>query len=132
MSKSPFQKFKESGPTFLHITQKPGVYYILNTFNNCMYIGQSWRIGDRWLTHVNALNAGKHTNKALQRDWNAFGARDFEFGTLVTYEPPMRLGNYSVRYLLKLEAIFINVYQTKNPIYGYNLPPKRYRKAVTP
>ena len=61
-----------------------GVYYILNTKNSRIYVGQSVRIFDRQDTHRSQLTHGTHPNKAMLADWRAFGPDVFEFGVLVT------------------------------------------------
>lgn len=90
-----------------------GLYYALNTFNNCIYIGEGSSVEQRVRDHIRQLCTGKHINKGLQRDWNDFGSHHFEFGLLTTCEGDA----YERR---RLEQIFMHAYQTKNPIYGYN------------
>jgi hypothetical protein len=97
-----------------------GVYYILNTMSNRMRIGQSFRVYQRLQTHYGFLTHGTHTNKPLQVDWDAFGEFNFEFGVLVTLPERHFAGSFTDRYLLDLERHFMRVYQTKNPIYGYD------------
>lgn len=105
-----------------------GVYYIMNTMSNRMRIGQTLGIYQRMQTHYGQLQNGTHTNKALQKDWNAFGEYNFEFGILVTIPRTFHLA-YAERYLRDLELHFMRLYQTKNPIYGYDFDQRPTRPA---
>lgn len=49
---------------------KPGIYKILNTHNNRIYIGQCASFKKRWYQHQRSLINGKHQNKFLQNDFN--------------------------------------------------------------
>lgn len=49
---------------------KPGIYKILNTHTNRVYIGQAKRFKERWKAHIKTLLNGKHQNKFLQADFN--------------------------------------------------------------
>jgi hypothetical protein len=102
----------------------PGVYFILNTMSNRMRIGQSRGIFNRMITHYGQLRAGSHTNIALQEDWTTFGEHNFEFGILITIPRGFYLHD-DERHLRDLETHFMKVYQTKNPIYGYDFDTKK-------
>jgi group I intron endonuclease len=91
-----------------------GVYYILNTCNDKIYVGCSSNIDNRWKDHRSNLRGGRHEIKALQQDWKTYGEAAFEFGTLVEC-PTQRYGR-----LLHIERIFFRVYQSDVPEYGYN------------
>src|SRR5690242_14537575 len=58
------------------------IYAIVNSVTSMMYIGQAHDHRDRWAGHRTALKHGKHSNKALQRDWALYGAGAFEFRIL--------------------------------------------------
>lgn len=105
-----------------------GVYFILNTVSLRMRIGQSGGIYRRMMTHYGQLMCGTHTNRALQEDWNSFGEHAFEFGILVTLPSPFYL-THQESYLRELELHFMRVYQTKNPIYGYDFD-QQQRKHI--
>lgn len=105
-----------------------GVYYILNTMSNRMRIGQSSHLFQRLVSHYGQLNAGSHTNKALQEDWTAFGEYNFEFGILLTLPKHFYLG-FTDRHLLDLEQHFMRLYQTKNPIYGYDFDTRKAKST---
>lgn len=57
-----------------------GIYYIKNTLNNNMYIGQSVNIRTRFNAHKSSLKKNKHYNEKLQADFNKYGMNVFEFG----------------------------------------------------
>lgn len=59
-----------------------GIYYIKNTLNNNMYIGQSVNIRTRFSAHKSSLKNNKHYNEKLQEDFNKYGMNIFEFGVL--------------------------------------------------
>lgn len=69
--------------------RSPGVYRILNKRNGKAYIGGTGRtIETRWLEHRQHLTDGVHHNKALQEDWDHFGAGSFRFQVLETVNDP--------------------------------------------
>lgn len=56
-----------------------GIYKILNTVNNKVYIGSSVNIQNRWNKHKALLRHNKHENPKLQNSWNKYGEEVFEF-----------------------------------------------------
>lgn len=54
------------------------IYYIKNTLNNNMYIGQSVNVKSRFYTYKNSLKKNKHYNEKLQEDFNEYGMDVFE------------------------------------------------------
>jgi group I intron endonuclease len=100
-----------------------GVYYILNTANDKIYIGCSWDLRFRMRRHYRQLSIGKHPNVRMQQDWNTYGESSFDFGVIVSsgklrfYEWP--------NYLMRFEAIehlfIIKTYQSYKPEFGYNI-----------
>ncbi len=56
-----------------------GIYRIINTTNNRIYIGSSNRIRRRYHNHLGCLMNSVHQNKFLQHDWNKCGADSFVF-----------------------------------------------------
>ena len=70
---------------------KPGIYKILNTHTNRIYIGQAKRLKERWMSHKCSLLRNKHQNKHLQSSFNKWklcvGHDDFlEFHVLEVME----------------------------------------------
>lgn len=59
-----------------------GIYLILNKANGKLYLGQSQDIRTRWKNHKKMLNGNRHSNKHLQRAWNKYGAKAFQFKIL--------------------------------------------------
>lgn len=64
------------------IARITGIYCIINTKNNFIYIGSSINIKKRWVEHKCALKANNHRNKFLQRSYNKDGINSFTFNVL--------------------------------------------------
>lgn len=62
-----------------------GVYCIRNAITKKMYVGSSKRLEKRRKAHWYALRCNKHHSVLLQRAWNKYGARAFEFFVLGYY-----------------------------------------------
>lgn len=91
---------------------KSGIYCIENITTNKKYIGQSVDVNDRWRRHVSELKHNSHHNDYLQKAWNKYGENDFKFYIL----------EYCNEYDLdKKEIYYINLYNTIDRKYGYNL-----------
>jgi len=91
---------------------KCGIYKIRNAINNKVYIGSSIIIEKRWSIHTKQLNKKIHKNPHLQSAWNKYGQSSFEFSVI---EECIE-GTLLVR-----EDIWINYYDSTNPLKGYNL-----------
>jgi len=61
-----------------------GVYRIMNTANGKFLLGSSLNLHGPWNRHKFALTTVGHSNRALQADWNAYGADAFAFEILAT------------------------------------------------
>lgn len=61
---------------------KSGIYCIENTINNNIYIGSSYNIYKRKLTHLCELRKGTHHCYYLQRSFNKYGEDNFIFYTI--------------------------------------------------
>lgn len=72
---------------------KTGIYKILNTVNNKVYVGSATHIEKRWRDHKWYLNHDKHHNSHLQSSWNKYGTKAFEFSILLEKEK-----EYTVKY----------------------------------
>lgn len=59
-----------------------GIYQISNKKTGWRYIGSATNVANRWATHRNELNAGKHSNSILQRSWDKHGEEAFEFSII--------------------------------------------------
>lgn len=102
--------------------KKCGIYTIVNTTNNKLYIGSSKDIVSRWYAHRNGLENNLHHNKHLQRAWNKYGSNCFKFDILTLCDEDL---------LLTEESFYVGKYKTSE-LYniaevGRNSPnPKKY------
>lgn len=56
-----------------------GIYKIVNTKNNKVYVGKAKNFANRKRQHFNSLLEGSHYNKYLQRSFDKYGIENFEF-----------------------------------------------------
>jgi len=77
-----------------------GIYKILNKVNNKYYVGSSKDTHKRWSCHINALDKNIHYNPYLQRAWNKYGKKKFEFIVIESVHPKI---------LLKKEQEYLDV-----------------------
>jgi group I intron endonuclease len=73
---------KELKREYKQTLRQMGVFQIRNTANNKVFIGSSLNLDGIFNRHEFQLKMGGHPNKALQADWNQFGAENFEFEIL--------------------------------------------------
>jgi group I intron endonuclease len=97
--------------------QTMGVSQIRNLTNEKVFVGSSLNLDGILNRHKFALNAGSHQNKALQADWNEFGAENFAFEILEELEPRENLDNK--RELNFLEDLWLEKLQPYGE-RGYN------------
>ena len=94
------------------LSQKAGVYQILNLLNGRAYFGSCRRFKERWSEHRRLLNLGKHKNSFLQRDFVKSGEEFFVFSVLQVVE-----GERNLRLAVEqqyLDANYDNQYQCYN------------------
>lgn len=92
-----------------------GVYAIINTTNNKMYVGSSsTSLKKRWNVHKTYLRQGIHHNRHLQNAWNKYGEAAFIFKILQYCTPDK---------CIEREQYWIDHYQVCNRDYGYNKNP---------
>jgi group I intron endonuclease len=91
---------------------KTGIYKILNTVNNKVYIGSATHIEKRWRDHKWYLNHNIHHNSHLQSAWNKYGIKVFEFSILL---------ECSIDELLDKEKEYTLKYNSLDNNYGYNV-----------
>lgn len=72
-------------------TPRPmGVYVVRNTRDGRCFIGAARDLPALLNSNRAQLRLGVHSNRALQRDWDALGADAFAFEVLDTIKPPDR------------------------------------------
>ena len=92
--------------------KKAGIYAIVNTLNNKLYIGQTVDLVIRINHHKYLLKRGDHPNRHLQSAWNKYGESNFEFKLLKVCKP---------QYLDRFEKLYITKFKATHREYGYNI-----------
>jgi len=95
---------------------KSGIYKILNTKTNKIYIGSAKNLSDRWRTHRVHLNLNKHKNKHLQNSWNKYSGWFFEF-IIIEYCEIKKLIEREQFYIDELKPDY-NIYLTAGSPLG--------------
>ena len=93
-----------------------GIYKIVNTVNGHKYVGSGMSIKGRWRTHLHYLKQNKHHSPYLQRAWNKYGEKSFEFIIIEECEPTKEV-------LLDREQFWIDELHAYGET-GYNGTPK--------
>jgi group I intron endonuclease len=100
-----------------------GVFQVKNTVNGKVLLGSSLNLEGPLNAHKFMLTSGSHRNRALQHDWNTYGAEAFTFAVLevvkVTDAPHFNLSDE----LTLLEQIWLEQLQPFGE-RGYNLDAK--------
>ena len=96
--------------------QYAGVYMIKNLRNKKVYIGSTSNIEERLQAHRSALRRGKHSNKALQEDFNQHHL--FQVHILYVEAIPRNSSHDRNKYYA-IEWKFIEKYDAINR--GYNM-----------
>lgn len=71
---------------YLETPRPAGVYQIRNTSNGKLFVASSVNLDGIFNRYRFNLIAGNHPNKALQAEWNEFGADNFAFEVLEELE----------------------------------------------
>jgi len=100
-----------------YMTIVSGVYLIVNTTNQKVYVGSSVNIHARWRQHKRSLIRGDSPCVKLQRAWNKYGESAFSFQVLEPVSPKKEL-------LIEAEQRWIDIYDASNK--GYNTLGKAY------
>jgi group I intron endonuclease len=92
-----------------------GVYAIRNKTTGKAYVGSAAKsMKGRWGDHRKTLRKGEHRSRYLQRAWNKYGEKDFEF--VVLEECPAEL-------CVEREQHWIDKLKAANSKTGYNMSP---------
>lgn len=95
--------------------RQTGVYRIRCTETGKVYVGSAaTSFGRRWDVHRADLRRGKHHSRYLQRAWNKYGPLYFVFEVLERTAP---------EHAVAVEQTFIDLSQSADPKYGYNISP---------
>lgn len=92
-----------------------GIYKIVNLKNGKVYIGSAKNFDERKSRHFIDLFKKKHVNGHLQRAFNFYGASSFQFIILE------QLGEYNKEIYFSNEDKWMNFYNSRNPVNGYNI-----------
>jgi hypothetical protein len=115
--KALIREYKES--------QRPmGVFRVRNTVNEKSFIGASVDLPSMLNRQQSQLRMGGHPNKALQKDWNEYGAEAFEFEVLDTLQLSERVDYNPTADLKALEELWLDKLSPFDD-RGYNPEPKR-------
>lgn len=99
-----------------------GVYAIENLDNGKMLVGSSKNIFRRWKNYKTQLRSGEQNNPHFQASWIKHGEAAFEFLILEEYpfddSLPLEVNK---KVLLLLEDKWMDICQSRDPEYGYNL-----------
>lgn len=105
-----------TGVSLKDIAEFFGIYKIICRKNNRSYVGQSNNVLSRMGDHVRQLERGSHSNKALQSDYDLYGADAFDFFFLEhTTDYERREAHYIARTVVVDESL---VYNTVRKVDG--------------
>jgi group I intron endonuclease len=90
-----------------------GIYTITNLVNSKIYVGSvTTSFNKRKNVHFHLLKSNKHFNPYLQNAYNKYGEDSFLFEILDTYDKTL---------CLSMESYWINILNTKDKNFGYNI-----------
>lgn len=100
-----------------------GVFQIRNMVNEKVFVGSSLNLPGIFNRHKLELKMGTHKNKALQAEWNEFGADKFAFEILDELTPVSDPQHDYREDLTHLEDLWLEKLQPFSE-QGYNEPKK--------
>ena len=68
-----------------------GIYVIRCSVSGKVYVGSSKKMHERWMEHKRSLRNNKHHSQHLQRAWNKYGEKAFEFQIVEEILDPLDL-----------------------------------------
>lgn len=89
-----------------------GIYIILNTINNKVYVGASKTLKNRFKRHRTELNMKVHPNKALVEDYHKYGPEALKFIIVEACKEDE---------LRDKELYYMRKYNSLDSKFGYNL-----------
>lgn len=89
-----------------------GIYKIVNTINDKIYVGSSIELDVRLNNHKYMLNSNSHYNTYLQNSVNKYGMDNFNFVIIEECDE---------KDLISRENHYISLYQSNDLTFGYNL-----------
>lgn len=106
-----------------------GIYKIENLVNGKMYIGSSIDIENRWKSHKNELKRNSHHNIHLQRAWNTYTEKYFDFVILEILSNENNILKREQYYIDQHDfSSLYNICPTAGTFLGYSLPEKTKNK----
>lgn len=111
------------------------IYLILCAANNKLYVGSSINYKRRWKDHRTCLKGKRHSNVHLQRAWDKYGSKAFEFYILESCEESERYDReqYWINTLRSSDSdIGLNIQSVVAPIYFSKVRSKTRRKEGVP
>lgn len=96
------------------LSSKFFIYTITNHLTGKVYVGSTTSVQNRWKKHRWQLRSGIHPNEYLQRAWLKDGESNFKFG-IISESFGTKFDKQS------LEDFHIEKFDTRNPLFGYNL-----------
>jgi len=98
-----------------NIPEEQGIYQISNLLSGRIYLGRAVNIRRRIMNHINDLTNDIHHNEFLQRDFNYYGRKYFEFKILDINNLSKEDLRKKEKYWLKKQSKCIELYN-----YGYH------------
>lgn len=101
------------------VPKESGIYAIRRKENGKAYVGSARSLASRWRGHQRLLEAKRHTSIKLQRAWNKYGPKAFEFVVLELC-PLVELISAEQRWLDKFNSskVGYNISPTAGSIFG--------------
>ena len=92
-----------------------GIYKILNLANGKIYVGSAFNLKKRESEHFHTLRNGTHHNYHLQKSFNKYGEKNFEFNIIEQI--------FDKSLILQREQYWIDFYKCYDAKIGYNICP---------